>query len=493
MGRERKTYLLGGRRVTVTDLIEAELLSPGETLTFHRPRVGRTHTATVEPRGSLLVEGRSYATPSAAACTAAGVTQMDGWNAWETAQGRSLHDLRSELLDLVAEAARAEDGDLHESSGAETIATVEPVDDSDPDDSASALASRHEFLKEARRAADAGKPLNTSVRLLVAQWGGRARGHRISRRIEADLDNHGLVTKPDFMRVSMDDSVSLLADRRIDSAPEPSGRSDTGTVVHAPEQASAETAAADGETENRPEIGLTLGNLVSPNRPLVSIAPNATYAEAMTLMLMHDYSQLPVLRSKHTCIGAVTWKSIAYAQLRDATAPLSDAIVQVSVRSYDHDLHRLLPLLIDEDFLVVNNDKNEITGIVTAADVVGLYGDRTLPFLLIGELDQELRKLMNSIDLDTVMSVCASAGQKPKSYDDMTMYHYVTVLRDVDCWDALGWPLDRKSFVAQLDNLRRVRNDVMHFNPDGVPDGTVDKLRHMLVLIREFGPPDPLV
>ncbi len=144
MERGRRTYLLGGRRVAVSDLIEAGLLSAGELLTFHRPRVGRKHTATVEPRGSLLVDGRSYATPSAAACTAAGVTQMDGWNAWETAQHRTLHDLRSELLDLVADAARSEAPDPDESEHTGTEADVDPFDDAESDDSAAALATRHE-------------------------------------------------------------------------------------------------------------------------------------------------------------------------------------------------------------------------------------------------------------------------------------------------------------------------------------------------------------
>lgn len=480
---ERRTYLLGGRRVAVRDLLEYGLLSAGDVLTFHRPRVGQTHTAIVEDRGSLRVGGRSYLTPSKAACTAAGVTQMDGWTAWVTDQNRTLHSLRSELLDAIAEDAASGEVDDEPPASDET-APDDILQDLGPDESAGTLLPRHVFLKEARAAAENDEPVTVPVRALLARWGGRARGHRISRRIEADLDNHGLTTRPNFMRVSLDDDVTLTA---VEPDPEPESHPEV-VVAAAADPEGATVLPVVTEEKSSPVIGLTLGNLMSADRVLVSVKPTATLAEAMTLMLMNDYSQLPVLKTKHMCVGAVTWRSIAYAQLKDPAAPLSAAIVPVPVRSYSHELHHLLPLLQEDDFVVVTDNHNAITGIVTTSDVVGLFGERTLPFLLIGELDQELRQLMGAVDFDTIRRICTVPGQKPlASYDDMTMYHYQSVLTNAECWDGLGWPLDRKAFVAQLDVLRRIRNDVMHFNPDGVPDGTVDKLRHMLALIREFG------
>jgi hypothetical protein len=53
--------------------------------------------------------------------------------------------------------------------------------------------------------------------------------------------------------------------------------------------------------------------------------------------------------------------------------------------------------------------------------------------------------------------------------------------------DTLGWPLDRVTFIKRLDELRMVRNNVMHFNPEPVPEDTVEKLRYILKLLRDFG------
>jgi hypothetical protein len=42
-------------------------------------------------------------------------------------------------------------------------------------------------------------------------------------------------------------------------------------------------------------------------------------------------------------------------------------------------------------------------------------------------------------------------------------------------------------FVKRLDELREVRNGVMHFNPDPLPPGAVDKLRTALQFLHEYG------
>ena len=237
---------------------------------------------------------------------------------------------------------------------------------------------------------------------------------------------------------------------------------------------------------------MTLGNLTKPGRTLEWVKRSATVEEAITKMLVNDFSQLPVLKNKYTLEGAVTWQSIAQARLKDPDAPLSAAIVAASRLSYSDDLNKVLPRLQDEDFVVVANHHNEITGIVTTADVVALYRERTLPFLLIGELDQELRGLIEAtFAFDTVREVCAQPGRPDlTSFDNMTMGDYQQVLAHPTCWAELGWPLDRGTFVKRIDELRELRNDIAHFNPDPVPEDTVEKLKHMLDVIRMFGPSD---
>lgn len=471
----RRRYLLDGRRVTVADLLGAGLIDVGDRLIFVRPRSGQTHVAVVAESGSLLVDGHPYATPSAAARAVISAGQIDGWMAWTTDAGTTLHGLRARLLDDVAvEATTGELGD-------------------DEEDQPAPLLPRHEFLKQARVAVERGEPKKITVRDLLRLWGGRTRGSRISLRIEADLDNHALTTDPDFLSVSLDDEVILAA---VQPEPMVAGAADGVTVGDSATPAdsasateSVREASFPADSVRRREIGMTLGNLTVPWRRLEWVKPTATIAEAMTKMLVNDFSQLPVLRNKYALQGAVTWQSIARARLKGKDALLSNAIVEAEVMSYGQDLHEVLPRLEEKDFVVVANHHNEITGIVTTADVVALYRERTQPFLLIGELDQELRQIMEKLDLDRVRAVCARPGQPElASVDDMTMGDYQRVLEHPDCWDALGWPLDRGTLVKRIEELRKIRNDITHFNPDPVPNDAVDKLRHMLDVIRMFAP-----
>ena len=69
-----------GRRVRMTDLLDAGILQPGEELMWRRPRLNETYTAIVRPNGSIeLPDGRTFSSPSRAATEAANVPACDGW------------------------------------------------------------------------------------------------------------------------------------------------------------------------------------------------------------------------------------------------------------------------------------------------------------------------------------------------------------------------------------------------------------------------------
>lgn len=206
-------------------------------------------------------------------------------------------------------------------------------------------------------------------------------------------------------------------------------------------------------------------------------------------MMLNGYSQLAVLSGTHTLRGAVTWQSIAYARHASPTASFADALIPAREARYDQDLVEVLPDLETWDFVFVRDEKNAVAGIVTTADVVGKYRELSTPFILIGELDQVLRQLISlTFTLEEVTSLCDTDGSRSvKSFDELEMGDYQRVLENPDRWAKLGWPLDRTTFIRRLDELRLIRNNVMHFNPEPLPANTVDRLRYILKLLRNFG------
>ena len=81
-------------------LMAAGLLKPNDVLTFRQARARRSATAIVQPDGQLIVEGKATAfqSPSKAASAVTG-SAINGWTLWRLPDGRTLDELRNELMD----------------------------------------------------------------------------------------------------------------------------------------------------------------------------------------------------------------------------------------------------------------------------------------------------------------------------------------------------------------------------------------------------------
>jgi predicted transcriptional regulator len=449
--------MLDGRRVRIVDLIDAGYLKPGDDLFYQQHVGGPPHQAKVTERGRLrLLDGREFNTPSAAGTAVAGVRAVPGWSVWRRGlDGPTLHQLRQKLLKSVADEVIADSG------------TPTQKDD--------LVHRRFTFLEDSDAKAAAGEPISVTVRELITLWDLTDRDRAASAQVEADLANHNLTTAPDFRAVGLDSTVRLM------QMPERS----SAKAAAAPDE--TETKVAGGVDEESVDIGLTLGNLLSDDSRLAWVPPTASFEEVITMLQINDYSQVAVLANKYTLHGAISWKSIAEAKHLNTDAIVSDAVHSAQVFDYDRRLLDVLSTLQEDEFIFVRNFDGEISGIITAADVVRKYDDTATPFFLIGEVDQELRQLIvNTFDEDTVRNACKSAGTAFKSFETMTVGQYQAVLGNPDCWRQLGWPLDRTQFVKRLDEIRRVRNNVMHFNPDPPKPADVAKLRIFLRLVRRY-------
>ncbi|GIJ27423.1 hypothetical protein Vqi01_25850 [Micromonospora qiuiae] len=462
--RRKLLFLLNGRRVRISDLLEAKLLTQGQTLYFQQYRGQEPHKAVVTDRAQLrLVDGREFDSPSAAAAAAGELRAAPGWSIWRVgSNGPTLHQLRRRLLDSVAKEAANE---------------KDTIPDLDIEGIAAAV-EREIFLHGASDSAKIGVPKELSVRELLRIWGLDERDRAGNAEIDADLANHDLTTVPDFRAVNLDRVIQIvpLTEAKSETA-------STSAVRDEPEELGAEVDQEAGD------IGLTLGQLLRPDHVLQWVPPSATFEEAITIMHMNDYSQLAVLADPRTLHGAISWKSIAEAKNADTGAIFSDAIDRAAkVFSYDTRLLDVLATLQREEFIFVRDHTRTIVGIITATDVVATYDATATPFFLIGEIDQELRQLIQSLfDEEAVREACRGARLSFQGFDSMTFAQYRAVFDDLDCWKRLGWKLHRESVVTHLDEVRKIRNRVMHFNADTIEPVEVKKLNNFLKTVRTYG------
>jgi CBS domain-containing protein len=434
--------LLRSRRVKLQDIVADGLLEPGATLRLHL-RGEEAATATVTERGWIrLADGREFAAPSPAASAAVGGASFDGWHLWRRADGDTLDHLRQQLLDQAAE-------------------DPDHADDH-PGLVAALSADGRAWLKDVRELAEDEEPTTIRVSDLLRMWGQERRTASAVAHIEGDLADRGLRAEQDFRSLPIDAEISI---GRIGPPTEPDGE--------------------PVRTRPPPPTGLTLGAVLPRGQELCTVHQDDRLETAITKMQLNGFSQLPVM-SGRTLKGAVTWESIALARHTRPDAGLREAMVQPQSRRGDTHLLDVIRDISSEGFVVVEDATGRPMGVVTPADVAAAYDAFATPFSLIGDLDRLLRNVIDeSMDWQDVLAVLDPSGErKLTSIDQFTFGDYLRAFENEALWQQLGWSVDRSVFREQLEAIRAIRNDVMHFNPDPPPEGTVDMLRRTQDLVR---------
>ncbi|WSK68972.1 hypothetical protein OG295_12480 [Streptomyces sp. NBC_01276] len=109
------------------------------------------------------------------------------------------------------------------------------------------------------------------------------------------------------------------------------------------------------------------------------------------------------------------WPGTAERSLtgRHGKAPFSKAVVKAHAVSYADHLIDVPPLLEQFAFLLVKDQTNKIAGIITVAALAAEYGATARPFLLIGDLDRQLRRVISrELDLTEVIALCDPDGRR---------------------------------------------------------------------------------
>ena len=288
-----------------------------------------------------------------------------------------------------------------------------------------------------------------SVREFIRWFGYERRSKYIVSRIRNKMDNLDIRTVPDFEFVYIDTRI------RFELVPKRDGSSKS--------------------LEGPSDPTVRIGALAASNKVPSSVKPDEALEVATTLMQMKDYSQLPVMVNKRDVKGVITWRSLGNRLalghecnlVRDCmdpakdisiSAPLFDAIGDISEHGYE----------------LVRVSDRAITGIVTSSDVVNQFRQLAGPFLAIGEIEGHLRRLIHrkfTIDELKKVSFDQDDDTRIDGLADLTFGDYIRLLEKQENWRRLDLYVDRVVFIKSLEDIRRIRNDVMHFDPEGLdPD-----------------------
>ena len=226
---------------------------------------------------------------------------------------------------------------------------------------------------------------------------------------------------------------------------------------------------------------------------VVTVTRDSTLSAAVTEMMIHNYSQLPVTQDKRRIDGMISWRSIGIARttkgddncrfVRDCierdystvglNTPLLDAVEKI-VR--------------DEVVLVVGRDER-LTGIVTTSDLSLKYHELAAPFLLLQEIEDRLRLLIDEAFSTEEIAAARDPRDQERTINEASDLTFGEIVRLVEVdvnWQRLELTIDRRVFVRLLHDVKDLRNEIMHFSPDDLSPENRNKIGRLRKLLEKL-------
>lgn len=341
-------------------------------------------------------------------------------------------------------------------------------------------------LKEVAEQVGKGGERTESVRTLLSWFGAERRGKWTVVDVRKALRKLKLITEPDFEDEWIDAQVAFRP-KLAKGKGAKDGADLKDIEVAKPDGGSAPVPKKAGDDVSK---RIRISRLDAANRPPRCINPDATLSEAITLMLQYDYSQLPVLTKPRDVKGMISWRSVgSRLALGKQCCNVRECLENAAEVSADDSLFEAIQLIVKHDCVLVRDSTRALTGIVTTADLSVQFRDLSEPFLLLGQIEDHIRNLIadkyHKGDLIEAVDP-ADSGREIEDVADLSLGEYIRLLENPARWEKLRIPIDRKAFIAELDRVRRIRNDVMHFDPDPVAPEDLTILRRFATFLSDL-------
>lgn len=343
-------------------------------------------------------------------------------------------------------------------------------------------------LKEVADQLCKGNERSESVRTVLSWFGAARRGKWTVVEVRKALRKLKLVTEPDFEDVWIDAVVAF----RPKPVKEKAKKGDSDGKAPNVDQPEPEPVSAPVPKKQGDDVStrIRISRLDAANRPPLCISPDADISEAITLMLQHDYSQLPVTTKPRDVKGLISWKSLgSRLALGKQCTKVRECMEEAAEVRADESLFDAIQKIVARDSVLVRDSSRALTGIVTTADLSLQFKDLSEPFLLLGQIEDYVRNLIadkfHKAELVQARDP-ADSGREIEDVADLTLGEYIRLLENPKRWEKLGVPIDRKAFVTELERVRGIRNDVMHFDPDPVAPEDLAILRKFARFLGEL-------
>jgi signal-transduction protein with cAMP-binding, CBS, and nucleotidyltransferase domain len=166
---------------------------------------------------------------------------------------------------------------------------------------------------------------------------------------------------------------------------------------------------------------------------------------ALTQMIEHDYSQLPIIDRDNHPLGMVTYEGILRGVRNFKTTleefHVKDVMTHAPIYNLEDDLFDLLDQLKLTNAVLIIDPGGELTGIVTSYDATAYFRDRTEDLMRVEEIEAGIKDFIRiaysdkqgSIDEVKLTDAIAKTAfpdktpdAKSKQFDDLPLENILT-------------------------------------------------------------------
>jgi len=234
-----------------------------------------------------------------------------------------------------------------------------------------------------------------------------------------------------------------------------------------------------------------LSILEAASKKPVSIPRDAPIEKAVHLLWKHEFSQLPVMNNEREILGIVSWQTIAKGLI---TKKESDCVKDFMTQDYkilneNTPLFEAIKEVIKSGLIFVKNKEKKVRGPVTPYDLNEEFIEQIEPFLLLEQIENYIRLILNNkIVLEDLLNLLTIDDESRviQSLSDMTFGEYIRIIENGEMWKQIGLPFVKSDFINELDEIRKIRNGVMHFHPDKISNEDLKLLRKMSKFLMDF-------
>ena len=222
----------------------------------------------------------------------------------------------------------------------------------------------------------------------------------------------------------------------------------------------------------------------------ITVCNNDKIEKAITLMLLNDYSQLPVMNGPRKIVGHISWQTIGEAVFKGIESDIVKDYTSQNIKTFQKNTPLLQSIqeIYKNNFIVVTEADGSPCGIVTTTDISSQFLIWTEPFVMLEQIENLIRHILDDkILLEDLKNVCQETDRDIESIDDLTFGEYISIFENTKYWEKINLTtIDKTLFVKSLHEVREIRNDIMHFDPEGIEEESCTKLKNILDFLKKL-------